>query len=143
MLFPIFSMSMLKDFRDFAARGNVVDMAVGVIIGGAFGKIVSSLVSDMLMPVIGIILKGVDFKTLSITFGGAEVKYGMFIQSCIDFLIIAFSIFLMVRYLGKFQAIGKKSEVPAAPTTKECPQCCSVIPIKATRCSGCTADLPH
>lgn len=134
-------MSLLSDFKAFASRGNVIDMAVGVIIGGAFGKIVSSLVGDVLMPLIGVILRGVDFKALAFSLGGAEVKYGMFLQSVVDFLIIAFSIFLMVRYMAKLQTFRKKTDAPAAPTTKECPFCCTMIPLKATRCSGCTAQV--
>ncbi|MDD4627810.1 MAG: large conductance mechanosensitive channel protein MscL [Candidatus Peribacteraceae bacterium] len=134
-------MSILQDFKQFASRGNVVDLAVGVIIGAAFGKIISSLVNDMLMPLIGILLRGVDFSTLVLSVGGAQVKYGMFIQSVVDFLIVAFSVFLLVKYLNKLQNFGKKPSVPVEPTTKECPHCCSVIPLRATRCSGCTAQL--
>lgn len=96
-------MSIIKEFRDFAMKGNVVDLAVGVIIGGAFGKIVSSLVNDILMPVIGAALKGVDFTTLAITVGGASIKYGMFIQSVVDFLIVAFCIFFMIKAITRFQ----------------------------------------
>jgi len=134
-------MSILQDFKQFASRGNVVDLAVGVIIGAAFGKIISSLVNDILMPLIGIVLRGVDFSALALSVGGAQVKYGMFIQSVVDFLIVAFSVFLLVKYLNKLQNFGKKPAVPAEPTTKECPHCCSVIPLRATRCSGCTAQL--
>ena len=104
-------MSMLKEFRDFAMKGNVVDLAVGVIIGGAFGKIVSSLVGDVLMPLIGILLQGVDFTTLAYTIGDTNVKYGMFIQSVVDFVIVAFCIFIMIKQMNRF----KKPEAPAAP----------------------------
>lgn len=105
-------MSFIKEFRDFAMKGNVVDLAVGVIIGGAFGKIVSSLVSDILMPVIGILLKGVDFSTLAITVGGASIKYGLFIQSVVDFVIVALSIFVMIKAMMRFQ----KKPAATAPT---------------------------
>lgn len=110
---------MLKEFRDFAMRGNVVDLAVGVIIGGAFGKIVSSLVNDLLMPAIGLVLGKLDFSTLAITVGGASIKYGLFIQSIVDFVIVAFCIFLMIQQLQRFK---KKEEVresaPPAPSTE-------------------------
>ncbi len=96
-------MSIAKEFRDFAMKGNVMDLAVGVIIGGAFGKIVSSLVGDVLMPIIGVLLKGVDFTTLAFTVGGASIKYGMFIQSIVDFVIVAFCIFMMIKSITRFQ----------------------------------------
>lgn len=100
---------MLNEFKKFAMRGNVIDLAVGVIIGGAFGKIVSSLVADVIMPIIGLILGGVNFSKLAITVGGAQLKYGSFIQTVVDFLIISFSIFLFIRFLNRF----KKKEEPA------------------------------
>lgn len=106
-------MGILKEFKEFAMRGNVMDMAVGVIIGGAFGKIVSSLVDDVIMPVIGVLTGGVDFSTLSLMVGDAEVKYGMFIQNIIDFLIIAICIFSMIKVMNSISA--KKKEEPAAP----------------------------
>ena len=106
-------MGILKEFKEFAMRGNVMDMAVGVIIGGAFGKIVSSLVDDVIMPVIGVLTGGVDFSKLSLMVGDAEVKYGMFIQNIIDFLIIAICIFSMIRVMNSISA--KKKEEPAAP----------------------------
>lgn len=106
-------MGILKEFKEFAMRGNVMDMAVGVIIGGAFGKIVSSLVDDVIMPVIGVLTGGVDFSKLSLMVGDAEVKYGMFIQSIIDFLIIAICIFSMIKVMNSISA--KKKEEPAAP----------------------------
>lgn len=106
-------MGILKEFKEFAMRGNVMDMAVGVIIGGAFGKIVSSLVDDVIMPVIGVLTGGVDFSKLSLMVGDAEVKYGMFIQNIIDFLIIAICIFSMIKVINSISA--KKKEEPAAP----------------------------
>ena len=106
-------MSILKEFKEFAMRGNVMDMAVGVIIGGAFGKIVSSLVDDVIMPVIGVLTGGVDFSKLSLMVGDAEVKYGMFIQNIIDFLIIAICIFSMIKVMNSISA--KKKEEPAVP----------------------------
>lgn len=110
--------SMWKEFKEFAMRGNVVDLAVGVIIGGAFGKIVSSLVNDILMPLIGLLLGGIDFSGLSLKIGDAVIKYGMFIQTVVDFLIISFSIFLFVKVLNKLYRLKKEEE--ASPTlTKE------------------------
>lgn len=106
-------MGILKEFKEFAMRGNVMDMAVGVIIGGAFGKIVSSLVDDVIMPVIGVLTGGVDFSKMSLMVGDAEVKYGMFIQNIIDFLIIAICIFSMIKVMNSISA--KKKEEPAAP----------------------------
>jgi large conductance mechanosensitive channel len=131
---------MLREFKDFAMRGNVMDLAVGVIIGGAFGKIISSVVGDVLMPLIGLLIGGVDFSGLAFTVGSATVKYGSFIQAVIDFIIIAFVIFMMVRAMNKLQKPAP-APVPAAPTTKECPYCFSAISIKATRCPNCTSEL--
>jgi large conductance mechanosensitive channel len=138
-------MAMLKEFKEFAMRGNVVDMAVGIIIGGAFGKIVSSLVSNVIMPPIGLLLGGVDFSSLAITLKektiGAEavtIKYGVFINTVLDFVIIAFAIFMVIKQMSRLM---KKEEAPAAPTTKECPKCYSTISIKATRCPNCTSEL--
>lgn len=142
---------MIKEFKEFISKGNVMDMAVGVIMGGAFGKIVSSLVNDLLMPLIGLILGGVDFSNLFIALDGgnyaslaaaeeagvALFKYGAFIQNIIDFLIIAFCIFLMVKAFNK----TKKEEPAPAPTTKACPYCKSEIAIDAVKCPHCTADL--
>ena len=127
---------MLKEFREFAIRGNVMDLAVAVIIGGAFGKIITSLVNDVLMPVIGLVLGGVNFSELSITVGAAVIKWGAFVQSIIDFLIIAFVIFLLVRAMNRM-----KREEPVTPTTKECPHCFTTIPLKAARCPNCTSQL--
>lgn len=130
---------MLKEFREFVMRGNVLDLAIAVIIGGAFGKIVGSLVNDILMPVIGLIMGGVDFSKLAIPVGseGAVIAWGIFVQTIIDFLVIALVIFLIVKATNKM----KKTPTPADPTTKECPHCFSVIAIKATRCPHCTSEL--
>jgi len=128
---------MLKDFKTFIMRGNVMDLAVGVIIGGAFGKIVGSLVGDILMPVIGLIIGGIDFSGLAFTFGSAKVTYGNFINNGIDFIIIAFVIYLLVRAVNSMQ---KPAPAPA-PTTRDCPYCYTAIPIPATRCPHCTSEL--
>ncbi len=140
-------MSMMKEFKAFAMRGNVVDMAVGIVIGGAFGKIISSFVKDVLMPPIGVLLGGVDFSSLAITIKEAVgetpavlVKYGVFVNTVIDFIIIAFAIFMVVKAMNKMKK--KEEPAPAAePTTKECPYCLTEIPIKATRCPHCTSQL--
>ena len=128
---------MLKEFRDFAIRGNVIDLAVGVIIGGAFGKIVASLVNDVLFPLIGLVLGGVNFAEKIIAVGAVEVKYGAFIQSVIDFVIVAFVIFMIIRIMNRIQ----KPAPVADPTTKDCPYCFSTIAIKAKRCPNCTSQL--
>lgn len=131
---------MLKEFRNFAMRGNVIDLAVGVIIGGAFGKIVASLVNDVLMPFIGLALGGINFSEQAITVGAAVIKWGAFVQTVIDFVIVAFVIFLIVKAANN----AKKAEpapAPAEPTTKSCPHCCTDIPLKATRCPNCTTQL--
>lgn len=128
---------MLKEFKDFAMRGNVMDLAIAVIIGGAFGKIIASLVTDILMPLIGLLLGGLDFSGLAITVNDASINYGLFIQAIVDFLIVAFVIFLLVRSMNRM----KKPEPVAAPTTRECPHCFTTISIKATRCPNCTSQL--
>jgi len=128
---------MLKEFREFAIRGNVIDLAVAVIIGGAFGKIVTSFVDDIIMPLIGLLIGGIDFKSLALQVGSAKVTYGSFIQNVVDFIIIAFVIFLVVRAINS----TKKPVPAAAPTTKECPHCFTIIPLKATRCPNCTSEL--
>jgi len=128
---------MLKEFREFAMRGNVMDLAIAVIIGGAFGKIITSLVADILMPLIGLVLGGFSVNDLAITVGDAVIKWGVFVQSLIDFIIVAFVIFMLVRTLNRF----KKPAPVAAPTTKDCPHCFTAIPIKATRCPNCTSQL--
>jgi large conductance mechanosensitive channel len=127
---------MLKEFREFAIRGNVMDLAVAVIIGGAFGKIITSLVNDILMPFIGLVLGGISFSEQAITVGNAVLKWGTFVQSIVDFIIIAFIIFLLVRTMNRL-----KREEPKTPTTKECPHCFTTIPLKATRCPNCTSQL--
>lgn len=130
---------MLKEFKEFAMRGNVLDLAVGVIIGGAFGKIVGSLVNDILMPIIGLIVGGINLADKAFMIGDATIKWGAFIQAVIDFILIAFAVFLIVKAANAM----KKQETPppAEPTTKECPYCFSTIPIKATRCPNCTSQL--
>jgi len=131
---------MLKEFKEFVMRGNVLDLAVAVIIGGAFGKIIASLVNDILMPLIGLLLGGVNFSELAFTVGEAVVKWGAFVQAIVDFLIIAFAIFIIVKAAN---ATKKKEEpVPTPePTTKDCPYCFTTIAIKATRCPNCTSEL--
>ncbi len=132
-------MGMLKEFKDFAVKGNAIDMAVGIIIGAAFGKIVSSLVNDVIMPPIGTLIGGMDFSSLAIQLNEeTAINYGVFINAVLDFVIVAFAIFLVVRWINRL----KKAPPPADPTTKDCPACCSTIPIKATRCPHCTSELP-
>lgn len=128
---------MIKEFRSFVMRGNVLDLAIAVIIGGAFGKIIASLVNDMLMPVIGLVMGGINFSELSITVGAAVIKWGAFVQTILDFLIVASVIFLIVKTANKM----KKAPPPADPITKECPHCFTTISIKATRCPNCTSEL--
>jgi large conductance mechanosensitive channel len=142
-------MGMLKEFKEFAMRGNVMDMAVGIIIGGAFGKIVSSLVNDVIMPPIGFLMGNVDFSDLAVKLRDATVtpagtpvpavtlRYGAFINTILDFTIVAFAIFIVIKQMNRF----KKAAPPAEPTTKACPKCCSTIPIKATRCPNCTSEI--
>lgn len=136
---------MFKEFKEFAMRGNVVDLAVGVIIGGAFGKIVSSAVNDLIMPPIGVLLGNVDFSDLKIvlreatdTAKAASFNYGIFINNVLDFLIVAFCVFLVVKAMNKM----KRKEAPQAPNTKSCPQCLSTIPLKAAKCAFCTSSVP-
>ena len=131
---------MLKEFKAFVLRGNVLDLAVAVIIGGAFGKIVGSLVNDIIMPLIGLVMGGVNFSELSITVGAAVVKWGAFVQTLIDFIVIAFVIFMIVKSANSMKKPAPAA-APAAPTTKECPHCFSAIPLKATRCPNCTSEL--
>jgi large conductance mechanosensitive channel len=144
---------MLKEFRDFAIKGNVIDLAIGVIIGTAFGRIVTSLVTDIIMPPLGVVLGKVDFSNMYINLSGkvfnsladakaagaATINYGMFINTIIDFIIVAFVIFLMVRGINRMKKAP--APAPAAPNTKECPFCYTQIPIKATRCPNCTSEL--
>ena len=147
---------MLKEFREFAMRGNVVDMAVGIIIGGAFGTIVKSLVDDVLMPPIGLALGGVDFSNFFVVLkdgnpagpyaalaaareaGAVAVRYGLFVNSVISFLIVAFALFMVIRGMNKLR---KAEAAPPPPATKECQFCCGTVPLKATRCPSCTSQL--
>jgi len=147
---------MFKEFREFAMRGNVVDMAVGIIIGGAFGTIVKSLVDDVMMPAFGMLLGKVDFSNLFVTLregtkaaapyaslaeakaaGAVTIGYGMFLNNIISFLIVAFAVFLLVRTINKL----KRAPAPADPAEKECPHCLSKIAVKATRCAFCTSSV--
>lgn len=127
---------MIKEFKEFISKGNVIDLAVGVVIGGAFGAIVTSLVEDIIMPLIGLILGGLNFAGLSIKVGEAEIMYGNFIQVVVNFLIISFCIFMVIKAINK---VKKPQEV--AVTTKVCPYCKSEISIEATRCPHCTSEL--
>ena len=143
---------MLNEFKKFAMRGNVIDLAIGVIIGSAFGKIVTSFVNDILMPPFGLLLGKVDFSNLYISLSGghydslaqaqeagaATLNYGLFLNTVIDFVIIAFVIFLLVKQINQLE---KPAEAPSLATTKECPYCYSSIPLKATRCPACTSNL--
>ncbi|MCB1687493.1 MAG: large conductance mechanosensitive channel protein MscL [Halioglobus sp.] len=148
---------MLQEFKKFAMRGNVVDMAVGIIIGGAFGTIVKSLVNDVIMPPIGLLLGGVDFSDLFVTLkegavtgpystlaaaqeaGAVTISYGLFINSVISFLIVAFAVFLLIKSINKLQT--EEPEPEEEVTTKECPFCVTSIAIQATRCPNCTSTL--
>ncbi|MGD0589185.1 MAG: large-conductance mechanosensitive channel protein MscL [Bacteroidota bacterium] len=137
---------MFKEFKSFAMRGNMVDMAVGIIIGASFGKIISSLVGDILMPPIGLLVGGMDFSSLGITVKEAVadhpavvIKYGMFINIFIDFLIVAFAMFIIIQAMNRL--VKKPEVVPAGPITKECPECLMVIPLNAKRCGHCTTAL--
>ena len=149
---------MLKEFREFAMKGSVLDMAIGIIIGGAFTPIVKSLVSDVIMPPVGLLLGDVDFagqyillkaadetpgpyETLAAAqeAGAVTLNYGLFINAIITFLIVAFAVFMMVKVINRWKR--EEEAPPAEPTTKECPQCCTEIAIAAKRCPACTADL--
>ena len=141
---------MFKEFKEFAMKGNVMDMAVGIIIGAAFGKIITSFVNDILMPPLGLLLGKMDFSSLFINLSGQEfasladakkagaatLNYGIFFNTVIDFVIVAFAIFMVVKQLNRL-----KREAPAASTTKDCPFCSSAIPIPAKRCPHCTSQL--
>jgi large conductance mechanosensitive channel len=142
---------MFKEFKEFAMRGNVLDMAVGIIVGAAFGRIITSLVTDIIMPPIGLVLGKVDFSSLFVNISGtsyptlaaakaagaATINYGVFLNTILDFLIVALVIFLMVRQINRWN----KPAPAAASTTKDCPYCASAIPLKATRCPNCTSEL--
>jgi large conductance mechanosensitive channel len=146
---------MWKEFREFAVRGNVVDLAVGIIIGAAFGKIVTSLVNDVLMPPLGLILGSVDFSNLFINLSGAHyatlaeakaagaatINYGLFINTIIDFVIVAFAIFLLVQQVNRLKRMSEGAPADAPVTTKPCPYCLTQIPLKATRCPACTSEV--
>jgi large conductance mechanosensitive channel len=148
---------MLKEFKDFAMRGNVMDMAVGIIIGAAFGPIVGSLVGDVIMPPIGLLLGNVDFSNLFFVLkegalagpyasvaaakgaGAVTINYGLFINTIINFIIVAFAIFMMIKAMNKMK---REQPAPAAaPSTKDCPACCMTVPIKATKCGHCTSVI--
>jgi large conductance mechanosensitive channel len=144
---------MLKEFKEFAMRGNVLDMAVGIIVGGAFGQIVNSFVQDVMMPPVGRVLGHADFSNLFVTLtgqhydtlaaakaaGAATLNYGMFLNTVINFVIVAFAVFLLVRQVNHF--MPKPAPVPVAPTTRDCPYCLSAVPAKAIKCAHCTSDL--
>lgn len=147
---------MLKEFKEFAMRGNVVDMAVGIIIGAAFGGIVKSLVADLIMPPIGLLLGGVDFSDIFVNLSGGEyaslaaaqeagaatLNVGVFINTVLNFIIVAFAIFILIRAINQMKRKEEPEPEPEPePTTKDCPFCCSAIPIKATRCGHCTSEL--
>ncbi len=134
-------MGFVKEFKDFVMRGNVIDLAVGVIIGGAFSSIVTSLVDDVIGPVIGMICGGIDFSHLAITVGSAELMIGNFIQAIINFLIVALVLFSIIKAINKASGAVKKPAAEAAPTTKICPFCKSEIAKDATRCPHCTSEL--
>jgi large conductance mechanosensitive channel len=146
--------SMFQEFKKFIMRGNVLDMAIGIIIGAAFGTVIKSLVDDIIMPPIGLLLGGVDFTNLFITLGpgnykaladakaagASTINYGVFINNIITFLIVAFAVFLLVRAVNRLRDRDKEKEAPpAAPTTKKCPECLSEIPLEAKRCAFCTS----
>ncbi len=129
---------MFREFKEFAMRGSVVDMAIGIIIGAAFGTIVSSFVADILMPPLGLLVGNVDFSSLVIRLSDSvTINYGKFINAVISFLIIAFALFLVVKAMNKL----KKAEAPAAPTTKDCPFCATAVPLRAVRCPHCTSEI--
>ncbi len=146
---------MWKEFRDFAVKGNVLDMAIGVIIGAAFGKIVSSLLADVLMPPIGLLMGKVDFSSLFISLNGQAypsltaakaagaptINYGVFLNTVLDFAVVAFVIFLVIKQINRLKQREAAAPPVATATTKVCPECCSVIPLKALRCAHCTSTL--
>ena len=144
---------MFKEFKEFAMRGSVLDMAVGIIIGGAFGKIITSFVGDILMPPVGLLIGKVDFSNMFLNLGAGTfakladakaagvptINYGLFVNTVIDFLIVAFAIFLLIRQINRLKR--EPAPAPAAPTTRDCPRCFTAIAIKATRCPACTSEL--
>ena len=131
----------IEEFKFFALRGNVMDMAIGVIIGGAFTSIVTSLTENLINPILGL-FGGTDLSGFVLNLGGVELRYGAFITSIINFLIMAFVLFCLLKAVNKLTALGKKPEAPAEPTTKVCPFCCIEIPIKAVKCAHCGSDQP-
>ena len=138
---------LINEFKAFISRGSVIDLAVGMVIGAAFTAIVTSLVNDIIMPLISIITGGISFEQWNVVLGSGEeapvLAFGTFIAAIINFIIVAFVIFLVVKAINKFHEKTKKEEAAAEPTTKECPYCLSQIPIKATKCAHCTSDLPE
>ena len=141
-------MKILKEFREFAMRGNVLDLAVGIIIGAAFGKVVSSMVADVLMPPLGVLMGGVDFGFLGITIREASadhpaavLRYGVFINQIIDFIIVAFAVFLVIKVFNRLKKAQEAKPAPAGPPTRPCPQCLMQIPLEAKRCAYCTSAL--
>ena len=150
---------MWNEFKKFAAKGNVVDMAVGIIVGAAFGSVVKSLVADVIMPPIGLLLGNVDFSNIFVTLkegttagpyatladateaGAVTINLGVFVNEILSFLIVAFAVFILVKNVNRLKARFEEEEVAAAPTTKDCPQCYTAIPLKATRCPNCTSQL--
>lgn len=144
---------MIKEFKEFIQKGNVLDLAVGFIMGAAFGKIVTSLINDVIMPPIGLLLGKVDFSSLYINLSGrtfetlaeakkagaATINYGIFLNTLLEFLIVALSVFLLVKWINAFRR--KPAPASAAPATKDCPYCCSAVPLKAVRCPHCTSEL--
>ena len=150
---------MFKEFKEFALKGNVMDMAVGIILGVAFGAIVKSLVDDLLMPPLGLLLGSADFTNLFLIIkegatpgpfatladahkaGAVTINYGLFVNAIVNFVIVAFALFLAIRNINKIRRMAEKPQAEAVPTTKDCPYCLSSIPIKATRCPNCTSEL--
>ncbi len=141
-------MKIIREFKEFAMRGNVLDLAVGIIIGAAFGKVVSSMVADVLMPPLGVLMGGVDFSFLGITIREASpdhpaaiLRYGVFINQIIDFIIVAFAVFLVIKGFNRLKKTQEVKPAPPAPATKPCPQCLMQIPVEAKRCAFCTSVL--
>lgn len=130
----------LQEFKAFAMRGNVLDLAVGVVVGGAFNTIVTSLVNDIISPLIGLFFN-TDFSDLVLTVGDVNIGYGAFLTAVVNFLIVAFTLFVVIKAVNKANSLHKKPEAPAAPTEKDCPYCFSKIPLRATRCPHCTSVL--
>ena len=131
----------IQEFKAFALRGNVMDMAIGVIIGGAFTSIVTSLTDNLINPILGL-AGNADLSAFTLEIAGIELRYGAFLTSVINFLIMALVLFCLLKAVNKLMRLGKKPEVPAAPATKQCPYCCSEIPIAAVKCAHCASDLP-